>query len=350
MGRSTHALLIALLAFVASLGAATALAQEPAAPAAEAAGKDDGKGTGDGGGAPADPKAGDDAAKSTVKLRLKGLRGGDVKVGERIKALGTLRPYAKDERVSVILYRGKKAVDRRNLGVDPNKKRSAGEFVYAEKLVQPGRYSVQVVHNPSEALKGSKTRSKEFGIDYPDVDPGQKNRYVRLFNNLLAKQGYVTGTGESYNGPTQRAVLAFHKTNNMARTTNATAADFEKLAAGNGGYDVRYPNEGRHVEADISRQIMVLVDGDRAEEIYHVSTGAPATPTIPGRFAFYRYEPGFNNKGMYYSVYYQGGYATHGYPSVPTYPASHGCLRNPIPNSVHIYNWIDIGMPIIIDR
>ena len=28
---------------------------------------------------------------------------------------------------------------------------------------------------------------------------------------------------------------------------------------------------------------------------------------------------------------------------MPTYPASHGCLRNPIPDSVFIYNWLDIG-------
>ena len=46
---------------------------------------------------------------------------------------------------------------------------------------------------------------------------------------------------------------------------------------------------------------------------------------------------------MYYSVYYDGNYATHGYSSVPTYPASHGCIRNPIPYAVYIYNWIELG-------
>jgi lipoprotein-anchoring transpeptidase ErfK/SrfK len=46
---------------------------------------------------------------------------------------------------------------------------------------------------------------------------------------------------------------------------------------------------------------------------------------------------------MYYSVYYNRGEATHGYKSVPDYPASHGCLRNPIPDSKSIYNWINLG-------
>jgi lipoprotein-anchoring transpeptidase ErfK/SrfK len=46
---------------------------------------------------------------------------------------------------------------------------------------------------------------------------------------------------------------------------------------------------------------------------------------------------------MYYSFYFYGGYAIHGYPSVPTYNASHGCVRVPIPDAKHIYSWLDYG-------
>ena len=52
------------------------------------------------------------------------------------------------------------------------------------------------------------------------------------------------------------------------------------------------------------------------------------------------------DSGMVDSNYFIGGYAIHGYASVPNYAASHGCLRVPIPNAVSIYNWIDIGDPI----
>jgi lipoprotein-anchoring transpeptidase ErfK/SrfK len=54
-------------------------------------------------------------------------------------------------------------------------------------------------------------------------------------------------------------------------------------------------------------------------------------------------QPGLNNKEMYYSQYFIRGYAIHGYKSVPTYNASHGCLRVPIPDAVSIYNWIKLG-------
>ena len=86
------------------------------------------------------------------------------------------------------------------------------------------------------------------------------------------------------------------------------------------------------------------------DEIYHVSSGAPATPTILRKYRFYRKDAGYNSIGMYYSAYFIRGYATHGYHSVPNYPASHGCLRNPIPDSRHIYKWIGIGDPIYVYR
>jgi lipoprotein-anchoring transpeptidase ErfK/SrfK len=89
--------------------------------------------------------------------------------------------------------------------------------------------------------------------------------------------------------------------------------------------------------------VMVLADGGEAKYVFHVSTGAPATPSDRGHFRFYSKDPGYNSIGMFYSVYYNRGEATHGYHSVPTYPASHGCIRNPIPDSIFIYNWIDLG-------
>jgi lipoprotein-anchoring transpeptidase ErfK/SrfK len=93
---------------------------------------------------------------------------------------------------------------------------------------------------------------------------------------------------------------------------------------------------------------MSLIKGDKPLHTFHVSTGASSTPTIRGKFRFYMRQPGYNSSSMYYSVYFRGGYATHGYDPVPTYPASHGCVRNPIPYSRFIYGWVDIGMPIYV--
>ena len=94
--------------------------------------------------------------------------------------------------------------------------------------------------------------------------------------------------------------------------------------------------------------MLALVDGGHLVRVFHVSTGAAATPTIRGEFHFYQRGPGFNAKGMWNSVYFHGGYAVHGYKDVPAYPASHGCVRTPIPDQRKIYGWIQLGDAIFV--
>ena len=213
----------------------------------------------------------------------------------------------------------------------------------SKPLVDPGKYRVRVRKGKTAAQVGAQAKSESFGLKYPDLDPGDRGPAVELFNNLLREQGYYTTDGHDYGSQTERAVMAFRKVNGMARTFQATPGIFKKLADGKGGFKLSYPGAGKHVEVDISRQVMVLADGGKPQHTFHVSTGAPATPSDRGGFTFYRKDPGYNSIGMYYSVYYNRGEATHGYESVPTGPASHGCIRNPIPDSIFIYNWIDLG-------
>jgi L,D-transpeptidase catalytic domain len=168
---------------------------------------------------------------------------------------------------------------------------------------------------------------------------------TRLYNRSLVDEGYYTGGHVSgkFNHGSQLATLAFRKVNNMARNYQYKPVIFQKLLMGKGAFQPRY-HEGHHVEVDISRQVMALVDGDKVAAVFHVSTGKPSTPTVRGTYHFYRKDAGYNSEGMYYSVYFIRGYATHGYNPVPMHEAaSHGCIRNPIPFSTYIYNWINLG-------
>jgi hypothetical protein len=175
-----------------------------------------------------------------------------------------------------------------------------------------------------------------------------KGALTRLFNRSLQRAGYHTGTkGRKVTLGTRLAIKAFRKTNGMGRSQKYRRGIFRKLLQGRGGFNPRY-TDGRHVEVDLSRQVMSLIQGDTPKHTFHVSSGTSSTPTIRGKYTFYRKEPGYNNVRMYFSVYFQGGYAIHGYSGVPNYPASHGCVRNPIPFSRFIYNWVDVGMPIYV--
>jgi lipoprotein-anchoring transpeptidase ErfK/SrfK len=91
---------------------------------------------------------------------------------------------------------------------------------------------------------------------------------------------------------------------------------------------------------------MAFANKGKVVRIYHVSTGAPATPTVRGTYRVYMKDPGTNAKGMVKSSYFTGGYAIHGYAEVPVYNASHGCVRVPVPSAGSIYAWVHMGTRI----
>jgi peptidoglycan hydrolase-like protein with peptidoglycan-binding domain len=173
--------------------------------------------------------------------------------------------------------------------------------------------------------------------------PGARGSGVRALQSRLKKLGYLVKASGRYNGTTGRAVLAFRKVNGMARNTVANRAVYRKLAKGRGGFKLRYPKAGKHVEFDWSRQVVVLARGSRPVMTIHTSSGAPSTPTGFGKFRFWLKQAGYNQKRMYFTVYFNGGEGIHGFDPVPNGPASHGCLRIPIPNAIRVYNWIDLG-------
>ena len=137
--------------------------------------------------------------------------------------------------------------------------------------------------------------------------------------------------------------MAWRKVAGYSRTYVATADVFAGMLKGRGVFKVRHPKDGRHVEARLNQQVLALINGSKVERIYHTSSGAPATPTVRGKFRVYLKTPGINAKGMVDSNYFIRGYAIHGYASVPPYNASHGCLRVPVPNARSIYDWLRIG-------
>lgn len=310
---------------------------ETAAPAADlaAAGGAGSEGGNGGGGGPAPAK---------IKLKLEGVNNGKVDVGDRIEAIGTVTPFVGGQRVEVRLGNKGRTVLKKTPFVRRVKGRNFGRFKLRSKpLVDAGKYKVRVRKAATGGQVGGSAKSKDFKLSFPDLDPGDSGPAVAVFNDLLRKRGYFNTDKSGYGSHTERAVMAFRKVNGMARNFQATPGIFQILAAGKGGFSVQYPNAGKHVEVDISHQVMALSDGGEAKYVFHIATGAAATPSDQGAFTFYSKDPGYNSLGMYYSVYYNRGEATHGYASVPPYPASHGCIRNPIPDSVFIYNWIDLG-------
>jgi L,D-transpeptidase-like protein len=289
------------------------------------------------------------AKPAHLSVHVHGVRHGRVKVGKRARAVGYLRPFVAGQHVRVKLLRKGHVIQKLNPKARRVRGKNAGRYRFrSPALIKPASYRIVAKHLPNGRQRKEVARSPNFRISFPDLDPGDRNSTARIFNHLLHHEGYYSTHGKDYGNRTGLAVMAFRKTNGMKRTVNANPNIFKQLADGRGNFHLKYPGAGKHVEVDISRQVMVLANNGKPQYTIHVSTGAPATPTIRGHFRFYSRQPGFNSSGMYYSVYFRGGYATHGYHSVPTYPASHGCVRNPISQSVFISNWVRLGMSIYV--
>ena len=167
-----------------------------------------------------------------------------------------------------------------------------------------------------------------------NVASGSRGRSVRSMQDRLKALGYVIGQYGVNDGRTQRAILAFRKVAGMARTSSADRAVFRALITRPGPLRREVPAGTAATSRPTSgTRCSRCRPGGKVERDLPMSSGTPATPTILGSFRVYRKDPGTNAKGMVHSCYFIRGYAIHGYRAVPTYNASHGCLRVPIPNA-----------------
>ena len=96
-----------------------------------------------------------------------------------------------------------------------------------------------------------------------------------------------------------------------------------------------------------TRQVLFEVRRGKVVRVIHVSTGATGNTPL-GRWHIYLKTPGLNGSGMYYSNYFVGAFAIHGYHSVPAWPASHGCVRIPMWQAPGVYARWPLGSTVYI--
>ena len=279
-----------------------------------------------------------------LKLSLRRVQSAGVLAGTRWVVRGTLSPYVAGQSASVRFYRrGHKILVK---GAAIQRRGSVGRFEVGMRATQPGAITVQATHRATAALATAIAKPVRVEVLPLRATLGASGLAVRTLQRRLTRLGYVVGRRGLFDERTARAVLAFRKVTGMPRVYDAGESVFRALAAGHGSFHVHFPRHGRHVEADISLQVLALIDHGRAVRLYPTSTGSPVTPTVQGSFHVYSKTPGYNAKLMYYASYFIRGYAIHGYSSVPPYNASHGCLRVPIPDAVAIYDWVRYGTPV----
>ncbi len=274
----------------------------------------------------------------TRKLRYVA-RGGFVRVEGRV------RPFVAGQVAILEVFRSGKVVSRQRARIV-----RGGQVKFRFRIRRRGVLRIRVRHAATAAQKAFRSRSVRLKGVVLRAGQGSRGTRVLVLQRALRDLGFAVPVTGHYDAGTSRAVLAFRKTNHFARNGYASPRIYSLALRGRGAFRLRFPRAGRHVEFDWSRQVLVLADRGRARRVYHSSSGAPITPTVFGTFRFYRKDYGTNAKHMVHSSYFIGGYAIHGYFSVPNFPASHGCVRVPIPNALDIFNQISLGETIFVYR
>lgn len=287
-------------------------------------------------------------AAGRIKLVLQKVGGNPLFaiVGQRIVVRGIVTPYVAGQTVKVSFYREGRKVDVKRVSVLAVGN-GAGQFHINFTSADAGLLQARAAHYATPEQAAFSARSQGVRFVNTNLGPGARGQSVRLLQSELNALHYAVPLTGVFDEGTGRALVAYRKLTGLERTAYTGRRVFQLLERGAGAFRVRYPHDGRHVEGDLTRQVLVEIEpGGRVRSIYTMSSGKPSTPTVIGRFQVYSKEPGTNSHGMVDSSYFIRGYAIHGYAEVPTYAASHGCLRVPIPDAAAIYGWVGTGMPV----
>ncbi|MBA2313030.1 MAG: polysaccharide deacetylase family protein [Actinobacteria bacterium] len=191
--------------------------------------------------------------------------------------------------------------------------------------------------------------------------PGSSGAETYYLDRTLRSISYPSGgVNSSFDYPTLQAVYAFEKVHHMTRDAVVTPSEMTRIAV---SQRPRAPKRRpkSFVDIDISRQVLFEVRNRTVVRTHPISSGNEAyytydgityrSHTPRGSYSVVRKIAGWRTSflgRLYYPSYFVGGFAVHGSTSVPTYPASHGCVRIPMYVTKGFFYRNPIGRPVFV--
>lgn len=187
-------------------------------------------------------------------------------------------------------------------------------------------------------------------------------RVARMQRALKSTSYPVRKVDGEFGYKTLQAVYAFEKVHGLRRDGMVTDSELDGIKR---SPRPMAPNRRAttFIDVDISRQVLFEVKDGRVVHSIPVSTGTERyytmdgetykshTPTgsftIERKIHRWRYS---DLGGLYYPFYFHEGFAFHGSESVPTFPASHGCIRVPMYVARALFYRSPIGKRVYIHR
>jgi peptidoglycan hydrolase-like protein with peptidoglycan-binding domain len=200
------------------------------------------------------------------------------------------------------------------------------------------------------------------------VGPGSQGPEVQAYEQRMADLHFDPGPVDGiYDQKTVYAVHTLQKLAGGDRTGRITSGEVFVLSFFQYRQPLSDPLEPNRAEVDISSQTMTLYETYQPKLLTTISSGSGEnycynTPrdnptshvcedanTPSGRFTFYEFRSGWDRSplGQLYNPYYfNKGIAVHGFESVPTSPASHGCVRIPMHIAEYFHDLVARGSTV----
>jgi len=213
------------------------------------------------------------------------------------------------------------------------------------------------------------------GLPFAPSKRGDSGPQVQALQTYLTFSSFWLGEpGGSYGQLTQQAVMAFQKYVGLPASGAADAATIAALVQfhDSGQWPQARSTGGNLVEVDKTKQLLFIIRDGRVLLTINTSTGTERTftefseqlqkmitdvaHTYEGVLRVYRQVSDGWVKGelgqIYRPKYVKGGVAIHGSPSIPNYPASHGCIRvsTAFMDTVWAYDLIPFGSTVWVYR
>ncbi len=165
-------------------------------------------------------------------------------------------------------------------------------------------------------------------------------------SDLSYRPGPVDGVIDT---KTRGAVIAFQKWEGMTRNGDLTVAVLDRLSSASRPRPARTGTTNPWIEVNKTKQVLLYCKNGAVVWTLPVSTGSAsvgiATPSGTFKVTRKTLETSPRYKPLYISTTLL---AIHGYPSVPTYPASHGCVRTNIWDQDELWPLIAVGTAVYI--
>jgi lipoprotein-anchoring transpeptidase ErfK/SrfK len=188
---------------------------------------------------------------------------------------------------------------------------------------------------------------------WPTLRYGARGTAVVYLQQRLTTLHYdVGGVDGSFGSNTLHAVYAFQKVQAITVDGIVGPATWSRLASPYRPH-ARYYRSAAAVEVNLTRRVVYLTRSGAVTRILDASPGKPSTPTPTGSFSISRRIDGWHLSPlgwMWRPNYFYGGYALHGSTSVPTYAASHGCVRVTVPAMNRAWSQLYIGERLYVYR